>query len=207
MKKILFMGDSITDAGRTSVENENLGSGYSLLVTSQLAFEHPGEYEFVNRGINGNRIVDLIARVKKDMINLKPDVMSILIGVNDTWQEFDLQNGTETHKFEMYYNILIEQLKEALPELKIMILEPFVFKGTETEAYYEGFKKDVTEKAAAAKRVAEKNSLAFIPLQDKLDEAAKSAPEAYWLGDGVHPTPAGHELIKREWLKKFEEIK
>ena len=155
MKKILFMGDSITDAGRTSVENENLGSGYSLLVTSQLAFEHPGEYEFVNRGINGNRIVDLIARVKKDMINLKPDVMSILIGVNDTWQEFDLQNGTETDKFEMYYNILIEQLKEALPELKIMILEPFVLKGTSTasndkyEDLYSLLRKGVEEKAKA----------------------------------------------------------
>lgn len=207
MKKILFMGDSITDAGRTAVQNDNLGTGYPLLVSSAMAFGNPGEYEFVNRGISGNRIVDLIARVKADMINLKPDYMSILIGVNDVWHKLDYSNGVDTPRFEMYYNLLIEQLKEALPDLKIMIFEPFVLKGTGTEKYFDEFKAEVTEKAAAAKRVAEKNNLVFIPLQDKFNEALKKAPESYWLRDGVHPTPAGHELIKNEWLKNFEKIK
>jgi len=207
MKKILFVGDSITDAGRTAVQNENLGSGYPLLVTSSLALNYPEEYEFVNRGISGNRIVDLIARVKSDMINLNPDYMSILIGVNDVWHKLDFTNGVDTKRFEMYYNLLIEELKEALPELKIMILEPFVLKGTGTEKYFDEFKAEVFEKAAAAKRVAEKNNLPFIPLQEKFDEALEKAPASYWLYDGVHPSPAGHEIIKNEWIKKFEEIK
>ena len=207
MKKILFMGDSITDALRTSVSYENLGQGYALLISSLLSLQYPEEYEFVNKGISGNRIVDLIARVKSDMINLKPDYMSILIGVNDVWHELNYTNGVDTKRFEMYYNLLIEQLKEALPNLKIMILEPFVLKGTATEENFADFQADVFEKAKAAKRVAEKNNLSFIPLQEKFDEACKKAPASYWLYDGAHPTPAGHEILKNIWLEKFEEIK
>jgi len=208
MKKVLFMGDSITDFLRTSIgQGENLGMGYARLVACSLSFEHPNEYEFVNRGISGNRIVDLLQRIKKDAINLKPDYMSILIGVNDVWHEIDLKNGVDTKRFELFYDLYIEQIKEALPDIKIMIMEPFILKCGETEAHYDEFMPDVRAKAEAAKRVAEKHGLKFIPLQDKFDEACKKAPESYWLYDGVHPAAAGHELIKKEWIKAFEEIK
>ena len=207
MKTILFQGDSITDAGRARDNDSNVGVGYPVLVKGTIGFEHPGEYTFFNRGISGNRVVDVYARIKSDIINLKPDVMSILIGVNDVWHELNYTNGVDTKRFEMYYNLLIEQLKEALPNLKIMILEPFVLKGTATEENFADFQADVFEKAKAAKRVAEKNNLSFIPLQEKFDEACKKAPASYWLYDGVHPTPAGHEILKNIWLEKFEEIK
>jgi len=208
MKKILFMGDSITDCMRTSIaQGTNLGMGYPRLVSCELSYNYPQQYEFVNRGISGNRIVDLIQRVKKDAINLSPDYMSILIGVNDVWHEVNYQNGVDTKRFELFYNLYIEQIKEALPDIKIMILEPFILKASATEENFDAFKDEVLEKAAAAKRVAEKNGLKFIPLQNLFDEALKSAPESYWLSDGVHPSPAGHELIKNEWLKAFEEIK
>ncbi len=205
MKTILFQGDSITDAGR-SRQWEDLGMGYPNLVAASLGADQPGAYRFLNRGISGNRIIDLLARVKSDMINLKPDCMSILIGVNDVWHEFDFQNGIETALFEQYYDMLITQLKQALPELKLLILEPFVLKASATEDKWEPFRRDVEEKAAAARRVAQKHSLPFVPLMELFDEAQSRAPASYWLSDGVHPTPMGHELIRREWQKAFEKL-
>ncbi len=205
MKTILFQGDSITDAGR-SRQWEDLGMGYPNLVAASLGADQPGAYCFLNRGISGNRIIDLLARVKSDMINLKPDCMSILIGVNDVWHEFDFQNGIETDLFEQYYDMLITQLKQALPELKLLILEPFVLKASATADKWEPFRRDVEEKAAAARRVAQKHGLPFVPLMELFDEAQSLAPASYWLSDGVHPTPMGHELIKREWQKAFAKL-
>lgn len=204
MKRILFQGDSITDAGRSRENDAAKGYGYPSLVSGKLGYEHPGEYEFINRGISGNRVCDLLARVKCDMINLEPDVMSILIGVNDVWHEFARENGVDVVLYEKLYNILIEEVKAALPDIRIMIMEPFVLRADATDEQYDAFRAEVELRAAAAKRVAEKNGLEFIPLQAKLDEATKLAPADYWLRDGVHPTSAGHELIARAWLEQFE---
>ena len=209
MKTILFQGDSITDCSRGS----GLGTGYPLLTTAHLGFENPGEYAFYNRGISGNRIVDVYARIKADIINLKPDYMSILIGVNDVWHEFDGKNGVDAEKYEKIYRMLIEEVTEALPSIKIMILEPFCLRAAATENTEEEpdkwniFSSEVRKRAAKAKSIAERYSLTFIPLQELFDEAAKKAENTYWLVDGVHPTAKGHELIKREWLKAFETIK
>lgn len=204
MKRVLFQGDSITDSWRDKENNMNLGTGYADLVSAQLGIDKMGEYEFLNRGISGNRVVDLLARVKCDMINLAPDYMSILIGINDVWHEIACQNGVSEERFENLYNMLIEEVKEALPNIKLMILEPFVLKGEATEEHWEEFRNGAEKRAAAAKRVAEKNNIVFVPLMKRFDEAAKKQPDSYWLFDGVHPTPAGHELIKREWIKHFE---
>ena len=205
MKTILFQGDSITDAGRSRENDALLGHGYPTLVKGALGFEHPNQYAVLNRGISGNRVVDLYARIKVDFINLKPDVLSILIGVNDVWHEFGSNNGVEAEKFFKVYGMLIEEIKEALPEVKIMILEPFVLKAAATEGNWEAFQCEVQKRAQKAKAIAEKYGLYFVPLQEKFDEAAELAPNDYWLQDGVHPTTAGHELIKREWLKCFYE--
>lgn len=206
MKTILFQGDSITDAGRNRDITFDLGKGYPNLVSAHIGFENPGEYEFINRGISGNRIVDLYARMKIDLINLKPDIMSILIGVNDVWHEVARQNGVAPAKYKKIYSMLIEEVKEALPDIKIMILEPFVLEGSATAENIDKFA-EVKEMAQTAKEVAEEHNLVFVSLQDKFDAATKLAPPEYWLGDGVHPTPKGHELIKREWLKAFEMMK
>ncbi len=204
--KILFQGDSITDCGRYP-EEYSYGYGYPNLVSAQLGFENPKKYDFVNKGISGNRIVDVYARIKRDIINLKPDFMSILIGVNDVWHEYvETPNGVANDKFYKVYCMLIDDLKEALPELKIMILEPFCLKGSGNENYFDDFKVEVLKRAEMAKKVAEKYNLIFVPLQEKFDEASKEAPNDYWLRDGVHPTHCGHELIKREWLKGFNSL-
>lgn len=207
MKKILFQGDSITDCGRDREDDRFMGRGYATNVAQKLGYDYPGEYEFINKGISGNRIVDLYARIKIDLINLKPDYMSILIGVNDVWHEINKENGVCAEKYEKIYDMLISEVLEALPNIKIMILEPYVVKGTATEEAWETFTVEVAKRAAAAKRIAEKYGLKFIPLQEKFDEMGKIAPEPYWTGDGVHPANPGHELISREWIKAFEEIK
>lgn len=202
--KILFQGDSITDAGRSREKDFYMGSGYAALVTAELSYNHPGEYEFVNRGISGNRISDLLARMKCDMVNLQPDVMSILIGVNDVWHEINYENGVRTELFEELYNVLVQEIKRELPDLRLIIMEPFVLKGSATEENWEQFHTEVLAKAVAARRVAEKNNLEFISLQEKFDMLSKNTPTDYWLRDGVHPTLAGHEMIAKEWLKMFE---
>ena len=203
--RILFQGDSITDVGRTRDGNPDIamGSGYPLLVKGALGLENPGKMEFINRGISGNRIVDVYARIKRDIINLKPDVMSILIGVNDVWHEIAHQNGVDADKYFKIYCMLIEEVREALPNVKIMILEPFVLKAGATEESWEEFDVGVRKNAEMARKVAEKYGLCFVPLQEGFDNLCKQAPEEYWLRDGVHPTAKGHEFIKREWLRAF----
>ncbi len=207
MKTILFQGDSITDAERNRAGETNAGYGYANLVKAQLGFDHPGEYQFFNRGVSGNRSIDVLARLKNDIVNLTPDYMSILIGVNDVWHTYSHNNGVPHDKFEMYYDLLIDEVKEALPDIKMMILEPFVLHGIATEERWEEFRRETELRAAAARRVAEKHRLPFVPLQALFDEAAARVTPAYWLFDGVHPTSAGHELIKREWLRAFESLK
>ena len=206
--KILFQGDSITDCDRSRTYDSNVGTGYPLLVKSELGFNEPTKYEFFNRGISGNRIVDVYARIKRDILNLKPDVMSILIGVNDVWHDTDddCPNGVDADKFYKVYSMLISEIKEALPDIKIIILEPFVLKAAATEGKWDFFSTEVPLRAAAAKKVAEDFSLVFVPLQEGFDALEKTAPASYWLVDGVHPSAMGHQFIKQQWIKAFNTL-
>lgn len=209
MKRILFQGDSITDCGR----GEGMGNGYPYLVKGDLGTECPNEYEFINKGISGNRVVDLYARIKIDFINLKPDYASIYIGVNDVWHEIARQNGVDTEKFEKIYTMLLDEIYEALPDIKLIIISPFVVEGSATKNIeeipdrLERFQIGVKEKAEVCKRIAQKYDLPLIELQPVFDEALKSAPADYWTNDGVHPSVYGHELIKKLWIETFEKIK
>lgn len=205
--KILFQGDSITDAGRARDNDDNVGIGYPLLVKASLGFEFPGKYEFINRGICGNRIVDVYARIKNDIINIKPDVISMLIGVNDVWHEYkESPNGVDADKFYKIYDMLIEEIKSSLPEVKIMIMEPFVLKAFATEGKWDSFNAEVKKRAEMARKIAEKYNLPYIELQNGFNELSKDTGESYWLADGVHPSAAGHEFIKNEWIKAFKII-
>ncbi len=212
MKKILFQGDSITDAGRAR-NNDDLGRGYANLAAAKLGYTNPNEYAFYNRGISGNRIVDLYARIKCDMINIAPDYMSILIGVNDVWHEYPGKNGVDAAKFEKIYSMLIEEFKEACPNTDILIMEPFVLPGVGTDkeledgsALYPVFRSEVEKRAAAAKRIADRYHLRFLPLQATFDELGAKISNDYWLADGVHPTLYGHEMMANAWLHAFDLI-
>ena len=191
MKRFLFQGDSITDAGRDrkieDISSYSIGHGYATVTAAMLGAKHQGKLEFFNRGISGNRIVDVYARIKYDIINLKPDYLSILIGVNDVWHEIDWQNGISAEKFEKLYSMLIEEIKEVLPELKIYILEPFLTHGEKVDVNWDIFRSEVEKRAAVSKLIAKKYNLEFIPLQDKFDKACENAPCTYWTKEGVHP--------------------
>ena len=212
-KMILFQGDSITDCGRNKDDPASMGWGYAQMIKGQLGYEHPGEFAFMNKGISGNRIVDVYARIKADIINLKPDYMSLLIGVNDVWSELDgKQNGVSAEKFEKIYHMLVAEILEELPDIKLMILSPFVLEAgaaLDTEAEptrWDYFRTEVSKRSEAAKRIAGEYELSFVALQGTFDKACEKAPASYWLHDGVHPTPMGHWLIKNEWLKAFREM-
>ena len=211
-KLILFQGDSITDAGRARDNDRATGSGYVRLTEAELCCTYPEEYTYINRGISGNRIVDVYARIKADIINLAPDYMSILIGINDVWHEWTRQNGVSAEKFEKIYDMLIEEVKAELPDIKIMILEPFVLPGSATESNEEQvgrdeyFRSETLLRAEVARRIAKKHNLVFVPLQEKFD-AANDAHPGIWLSDGVHPASAGACLIKNEWIRAFESIR
>lgn len=205
--RILFQGDSITDAGRARGDDANVGLGYPHLVKASLGFEEPGKYEFFNRGISGNRVVDLYARIKTDIINLAPDVMSVLIGVNDVWHEFaPSPNGVDAEKYYKIYDMLIDEVRAALPDIKIMIMEPFVLPGAGVDEHWQEFHSEVIKRAEMAKKLSEKHALTFIPLQAGFDELDKKQGAGYWLADGVHPTAMGHEYIKNEWIKAFKAL-
>ena len=203
MFTIIFQGDSITDCHRNRDVAANtpghLGCGYTNLVCSRVLKDNPGGmYRFINRGISGNRVVDLYARWKADTLNYNPKLISILIGVNDVWHESINQNGVECDRFEQIYRMLLQWTKEVLPEVRLLIMEPFALK---SDVVDEHFLDEVKLRAAAAKRVAGEFDAVFLPLQDKFDAAARLSTNSSWLLDGVHPSAAGNQLIADAWLE------
>lgn len=203
--KIVFFGDSITDMARSrEVDGQafGYGMGYVNSVSSTLKYENPEQYDIINRGIGGHRVVDLYARIKADVWNHNPDVISILIGINDIWHEIFGGNGVDLERFERVYRMIIEDTKQRFPNVKFILCEPFVLKGSATEEKFEEFL-EVKKYAAIVKRLANEYNTAFVALQDKLDEAAEKHGAVHYLYDGVHPDVAGGKLIAEEWLKVF----
>ena len=201
---MLFQGDSITDAGRNrdSADPNSagaLGNGYPLLVTAEVLAARPaGQLRFYNRGISGNKVPDLQGRWQTDCLDLKPDVLSILIGVNDFWHTLTHGYTGTVQDYEQQYTALLDQTRQALPNVKLIVFEPFVLK---TGAVDDRWFPEFDRRRAAAARVAAHARATFVPLQAIFDKKVRSAPPAYWAGDGVHPTPAGHAVIAAEWRR------
>ena len=205
--KILFQGDSITDAGRNRDRDDNYGWGYPTMIAGKLGLSAPGKYAFLNRGVGGDRVVDLYARWKRDCLNWEPDVLSILVGINDVWHEVSRSNGVETEKYEFVYDALLKETTCKLPEVKLIILEPFVLPGTATQEHWDYFAAEVPKRAAVAKSLAQKYGAAFVQTQTLFEQlCTKDVGAETWLVDGVHPTAAGHALLTREWLKAFDKL-
>jgi len=200
---ILFQGDSITDAGRNremqakANQNAALGNGYALRIAGALLSDYPAlDLQVFNRGISGNRVVDLYARWKSDAVNLQPDWISILIGVNDTWHEFGSQNGVELDRFEQVYRMMLDYTRQRLPEVRLVLCEPFVLPcGVVTPAWQE----DIRSRREIVSRLAGEFQTLRVPFQEMFDEAVKETAPEYWAADGVHPTPAGHARMARFW--------
>ncbi len=202
---ILFQGDSITDAGRakdkTDVANDQpaLGSGYAWLAASELLVERPKDgLRIYNRGISGNKVYQLAERWDTDCLDLKPTLLSILIGVNDIWHTLNGNYKGTVEIYERDYRALLERTRKALPKVKLVVCDPFVLRcGAVNEKWFPEF----DHYRAAARRVADAFKATFVPFQTMFIEAAKYAPPNHWAGDGVHPTSAGASMMGYFWLR------
>ena len=203
-KTILFQGDSITDSCRRNEWGSNIGFGYATLVAGALGLAEPYQYDFINKGVSGNRIVDLYARWKVDGLNLKPDLISILIGVNDTWHGLhENENGVEVERAERIYRELLQWTKQVLPDVKLVLMEPFYL---DTGTFPQEGIEDVAKRAVFTKKLAEEFGATFIPCQSLLNEKLKLAEAKYWLRDGVHPSPAGHQVLTDAWIAAVKDL-
>ena len=201
---LLFQGDSITDASRNrDILDPNvpsaLGAGYVNLLAAHLLHTRPADnLRIFNRGIAGHRVVDLYARWKVDAIALRPDVLSILIGINDTWHEFMSGNGVEPERYETIYRLLLEYTREQLPNVQLVLCEPFYLP---TGVIQDDWIPDIEARQQIVRRFAAEFDAVFVPFQAALDEAQSHAPPTHWAADGVHPTPAGHRVLANCWCE------
>lgn len=202
---ILFQGDSITDAGRNrEAKDPNnqaaLGGGYAFLAAAGLLNTFPVKnLKVFNKGISGNKVFQLADRWQNDCIDLKPAVLSILIGVNDYWHKHNGNYDGTVEIYERDFRALLKRTKEALPDTKIVICEPFAVLGCKAVdgTWFPEFDR---YRVAARKLAGEFNTI-FIPYHDIFAKASKVAPPTYWTADGVHPSVAGAQLMAEAWMK------
>lgn len=207
-KVILFQGDSITDGGRSRNDDPNhvLGHGYPYIIAAQLGNEMAEEQPwFVNRGVSGDRVSDLYARWNEDAISIKPDILSMLIGVNDLWRSINGEASGVTDRFERAYRHLLEETSVVLPDTKLILCEPFILRTGATEEKWEAWKQQIRHYQQVVWQLADTYGAVHVPLQKRFDEACSRADAAYWIWDGVHPTAAGHALIADQWLSVVQE--
>ncbi|HKJ90388.1 MAG TPA: SGNH/GDSL hydrolase family protein, partial [Oceanipulchritudo sp.] len=196
---LLFQGDSITDCNRDRTLSDSLGSGYVNMIAGLLAARQPHlGAACLNRGISGNRSEDLLKRWREDCLDLKPDVLSLFIGINDVWRRYDSNLPTSTEAFAANYRRILEATVKALPESLLILLEPFVLPVPEDRRHW---REDLDPKIDVVRHLAREFGARLVPLDGIFAAASTAQPPAFWARDGVHPTPAGHGLIARAWLE------
>lgn len=198
---VLFQGDSITDAGRSRTNDDEMGKGYPHMIAAFFSAKYPEKnVKFINRGISGNRVKDLQARWKEDCIDLKPDWASILIGINDCWRRYDRNDPTTAEDYEKgYRDILTRTIAET--NARLILCEPFVLPVPEDRKKW---REDLDPKIQVVRQLAREFNAIYIPLDGIFAAACTKREPAFWAADGVHPTSAGHALIATEWLKTIE---
>ena len=201
---ILFQGDSITDAGRDKDNpapnnSRALGTGYAFLAAANLLHSHAAkQLNIYNKGISGNKVHQLDARWDADCIAIKPNILSILIGVNDFWHTLSGNYDGTIQVYRDDYRKLLDRTLKALPNVKLVIGEPFAVNNVKavTDAWWPAF----DEYRHTAQEIATEYNAAFVPYQRVFDEASKTVAPSYWTGDGVHTTLAGAQLMAEAWL-------
>ena len=211
--RILFMGDSVTDMCRQREVPDGIifgyGHGHPFFVAEKLLKRSPSDFAIVNRGIGGDRTVDLWIRMNRKEIDVKkemPDVVSLLIGINDIWRKYDdPKYGLNLDEFEKNYRLIIEKIISDAPNAKIILNEPFALCCASTALCgWDNFSKDVVEYSKKVQELAKEYGLYFLPLQQILNDAEKKYGARYVLSDGVHPDVIGASLVAEQWLKLFE---
>ena len=199
----LFQGDSITDGnrGRTSDPNHIMGHGYAYSIASRVGADFPrAGFTFCNRGISGNRVTDLENRWEEDTLKLKPDVLSLLIGINDAAAVIEQHpKAQKLSQFEATYRRLLQMCQEVSPNVLMVLGLPFVFPVGPRQNMWEQWKGETKARADVVRVLAQEfNAVVvdYVRIFEDLD------PIDYWIWDGIHPTVFGHELMAREWLKQ-----
>lgn len=195
---VLFQGDSITDGGRNRDAYFDLGEGYPSIIASLFAAIHPSmQVTFLNRGISGNATIDLVGRWNKDCIDLKPTIVSVLIGINDTGRRYNYNNPTSPEKFEEFYRNILNCTKENA-NARIILLEPFLIPAVEQRNIW---REDLDPKIHIVRRLAREFNALYIPLDGIFAQYYTYRPPEFWSTDGVHPTKAGHAVIAKAWME------
>jgi lysophospholipase L1-like esterase len=200
--RILFQGDSITDMnrGRTADPNHILGHSYVFIIAARYGAAYPDrKLTFINRGISGNTVADLARRWERDTLALKPDILSILIGVND------LGHGVSAEQYEESYDRLLADTVKALPNVRLILGEPFGLPSGKHKEDWDRYSKELAKRRAIVEKLAAKYRAPLAHFQKVFDDACAKAPADYWIWDGVHPTYNGHQLMADEWVHALNE--
>lgn len=200
--RVLFQGDSITDGnrGRSADPNHILGHGYVFLIASTYGATYPElNLTFLNRGISGNKVTDLEKRWQADTLDLKPDLLSILIGVNDN-------RNVPLDQYEEIYDRLLTQTRAANPDIRLVLCEPFTLPVGNVTTNWDSWLEGIKKRQEIVAKLAQKHHAALVHFQRAFDEACKRAPANYWIWDGVHPTYSGHQIMAEEWERAVREF-
>ena len=207
---LVFQGDSITDAGRNrgryyANDTYGMGNGYVYQVVAEILARNPGQkIRCYNRGISGNKVHQLAKRWEEDCLQLKPQVLSLLIGVNDYWHTLSHNYKGTPEIFDQDLRALLDRTKTQYPQLKVILGEPFAVKGG--TALTPAWKDDFPVYQEMVRNIAQDLNASFVPYQQVFDDALKLAPADYWCPDGVHPSAAGCYLMKDAWIKVFNQL-
>lgn len=198
---VLFQGDSVTDCGWDRNDEAALGNGYVAMVAAWHTVAHPGSrVRFVNRGVSGNRVRDLQERWERDCLDLSPDILSILIGINDVWRRYDAADPTPLDDFARGYRDLLERAR-AKTNARLVLLEPFVLPVPPDR---EAWREDLDPKIQTVRALAREYDALYVPLDGLFARASTRRPSQDWAADGVHPSAGGHALIARAWLETVD---
>ena len=200
--RILFDGDSITNAFRKPEEigsSYRLGAGWVMMLAAQLQAEHTGlGLQIENRGVCGNGVSELLDRWDANCLAWQPTVLNLLVGVNETLRRFNHRAERPASKFKIEYAKLLDRTRQALPEIRLILCEPFLL---EVGAVTAAWRADLREHQTVVRELAQEYAAVFVPLQQPLDEAAARTDPADWLFDGIHPHAAGQWLIMQAWRR------
>ena len=202
--KIVFQGDSITDAGRDKRNYHDMGPGYAKYATEIMTESHPEvEFEFINQGISGNRTSQLFDRLYTDALAFEPDIISILIGINDIWHRHGVAKiATTDAQLELNYRSILERIRRE-SNAKIVMLAPFILDAEPKP----GMRDDLARALPIIRGLADEFADVFIPLDKYFEEALKTQPEPlFFSADGVHPNDNGRVFIGKLYAEAIEPL-
>jgi lysophospholipase L1-like esterase len=208
-ERVLFQGDSITDGNRGRNEDPNhiLGHGYVFTIAARYGAYYPDDdLTFINRGVSGNTVSDLASRWQTDTLDLKPDVVSILIGINDIQASFSRNEAFMRQSVFNTYDQLLARTKQALPKVKLILGEPFILPTGKVGKDLRSWTKAVQTMDSAVEELAAKYHAPAVRFQEVFDKALLKAPAEHWIWDGIHPTYAGHELMADSWIQAYNDF-